>query len=92
MAILFTLLTNCVPDPSKFGTGGPKMSWVFFSKIAESTKTRVLINLNAVSFEPAVSSDELDKMAERGSAQLGQLYGVGQGSREPLLCLMCIGQ
>ena len=38
MAVLFTLLTNCVPDPVKFGTGRPNVCRVFLGRIAEPKK------------------------------------------------------
>ena len=59
-----------MPDPIKWPTRGPKMLWVFKSRIAESVETRVFIDFDAMPSEPSMSREELDEEAYSWTAKL----------------------
>ena len=61
--ILFTFLTNSMPDPIKCPAWGPKMCRVFKRWVTKSTLTGILVNFNPMSSEPSMSCKKLDKKA-----------------------------
>ena len=88
-AILFALLTNCVPDPIKCPARGPKMLRVFKGRIAKTTLTWIFVDFNAVSSEPSMSSEELNEITYSWATIFHDTCPFTR-SWKPLFGLICI--
>ena len=87
--VRFTFLANCISDPIKCPAWGPKMLWVFKGRFAESTKTGIFVNFNAMSSEPTMSCKELDEIAKGWATKL-ENSSPPVRAWEPLLSLISI--
>ena len=84
--VLFTFLAYSMSDPIKCPTGGPKMGWVFKTRIAKSTLTWIFVDFYSMSSEPSMSCKELNEVT-KGRTTKFHHRGPSTWSRKPLFCL-----